>query len=140
MTYTYVQLTNAQKTTKVKKHYLAALYHSVFYDRDSTQIVGFSDAMNGAGVSTTEAQMLVKASMGLLRVHTDGSVSLSQTKTGSKVYGSNCTLWADHRIDGKTPVLSEVPRYNRNADPVDMNAVRDACMKYHRTWSLRKML
>ena len=140
MTYTYVQLTNAQKTTKVKKHYLAALYHSVFYDRTTTQIVSSSEASILAGVSTNEAQMLVKASMALLRVHTDGTVWLSQTKTGSKVYGSNCTLWADHRIDGKTPVLSEVPRYNRTADPVDMAAVRDACMKYHRTWSLRKML
>lgn len=133
-------LTNAQKTTKVKKHYLAALYHSVFYDRTSTRVNTTSGYRTLDGVAADEAQILIAGGMALLRVNSDGSVSLSETTKGSKVYGSNATLYADYRdSEGKSIVLSSVPRYNRKGDPVDMKAVRDACMAYHRTWSLRKM-
>lgn len=133
-------LTNAQKTTKVKKHYLAALYHSVFYDRDSTQIMSWAHNDGVKGVSNDEAQILIAGGCANLRVSDDGRCYLNETIKGSKVYGGNATLYGDYRgSDGKVPVLSTIPRYQRDAPPVDIRAVRDACMAYHRTWSLRKM-
>jgi len=127
-------LTPAQKTTKAKKFYIGALYHSVFYDRSSrqinTQLRNESD-----GVSPTEAQILIANKMALLRMNNDGTCSLSETLHGAKQHGRNHTLRHDY---DPTVVLGEYPR-GREAEPVDMKAVYDICSKYAYRFNLGKM-
>lgn len=121
-------LSDAQKKTQAKKHYLCALYHSVFGDRrGNTQIICWSSQIDGqAGVSVHEAQILVRHRMALIRVDTDTGIAyLTATTTGARKAGQNRSLY-DHR----SQLISCVPQYAREGVPIDMEAVADACSRY----------
>lgn len=127
-------LTPGQKTTKAKKFFIGALYHSVFYDRTSRQI---NTQMRNEtdGVSPTEAQILIANKMALLKMNADGTCSLSQTLHGAKKHGSNHTLRHDY---DPSIVLGEYPR-TRGHPPVDMVEVYDICCNYAYRFNLGKM-
>jgi len=116
--------TDAQKKTAAKKHYLGALFHSVFYDNEQRDrpIVGDT-------VMSSTANTLVRNKMAM--IHTfpmpDGSIKvcLGMMKSGCKVYGENANLWTI--VDGKTTSISSYPRYKH--ERVFINSVRDACYK-----------
>ena len=131
-------LTPAQKTTKAKKHYIGALYHSVFYDRTSKRIISHLGAINESndGVSPTEAQILIANKMALLRVGEDGTCWLSETLHGAKQHGKHSAL--NVKRSGNTETLSSYPR-NRGHDPIDLRAVFDACCAYAYRFNMGKM-
>lgn len=120
------KLTPAQRKTRARKHYLSALYHSVFYDRKS-RVIGHDEGQ----VRPHEANMLIRNKMAGINAF-DTGCTVSEYTHGSKVYGSNSVLHHDFArdSDGRAIVLSEVPRYQRNRAPVDMREVFNACNNY----------
>lgn len=109
---------------EARRHYLCALYHSVFTDRrTNTNIVCWSKkAIDGDdGVADYEAQILVRHRMALIRVGGNGVAYLTATLTGARKAGKNKSLY-DHRGQ----LLSCVPHASEGV-PIDMNAVKDAC-------------
>lgn len=132
-------LTPAQKTTKAKKHYIGALYHSVFYDRPSKRIISHLGAINDSndGVSPTEAQILIANKMALLRVAEDGTCWLSETLHGAKQHGKHSVLNVK-KSSATTVILSAYPR-NRGHDPIDLREVFNTCCAYAYRFNMGKM-
>lgn len=112
---------------EARRHYLCALYRSVFVDRrKNTNIICWSKHYSGEdGVADHEAQILVRHRMALIRVSTDGIAYLTATTTGARKSNQNRTL-VDSRGRG---VLSHVP-HGPDTPPVDMAAVADACIQH----------
>lgn len=111
--------------TEARRHYLSALYRSVFVDRrKNTNIICWSQQIAGEdGVSVHEAQILVRHRMALIRVSTASGIAyLTATTTGAKKSGQNRTL-SDRRYH------SEVPQ-GADTTPVDMKAVAEACIQH----------
>lgn len=116
----------ANPLTEARRHYLSALYRSVFVDRrKNTNIICWSQQVAGQdGVSVHEAQILVRHRMALIRVSTDSGIAyLTETTTGAKKSGQNRTL-----SDGRY-YFSEVPR-GADTTPVDLEAVANACTRH----------
>ena len=127
-------MTVANPIHEARRHYLCALYRSVFTDRrHDTQIICWSSQVAGqAGVSTTEAQILVRHRMALIRVATDtGQAYLTATTTGARKSGQNRVL-RDLRGRG---VLSTVPQ-GADTPPVDLSKVADACSQFAHRFSV----
>lgn len=122
---------------EARRHYLCALYRSVFVDRrTNTNIICWSQQIAGQdGVSVHEAQILVRHRMALIRVSTDSGIAyLTATTTGARKSGLQRTL-VDSRGRG---VLSQVPQ-GANKPPVDLEAVANACTQHAYKFSVNSL-
>jgi len=136
---TYLTRTEKQafNTTRAKKHMRAVHYHSAFYDAPNKMV--------GDGISSETANILLRNGDALLHTTSDGRTFISPTKTGSRNYGGNTCLRDGDRKDedGSHVVISSIPRYGRNAAPVNAHAhlmnVMDAMVKKGFRFSIGKL-
>lgn len=126
----------AYNTTRAKKHIRAVHYHAAFYDAPS-QYIG------NDGISLDSANILLRHGDAILHTTADGQAYLSATKTGSKNYGGNSCLRDGDDDTYPNAIISEVPRYTRDAPAVDTHAalmaVIDAMVKKGHRFSISKM-
>jgi len=127
----------AYNTTRAKKHIRAVHYHAAFYDAPS-QYIGEH------GISPTTANILLRHGDAILNLNRSGDAYLSPTKTGSRNYDGNSCLRDGDDTTFPKAIISEVPRYDRTAGPVDTHAALvatiNAMVKKGHRFSLRKML
>lgn len=129
-------MTETNPIHEARRHYLCALYRSVFHDRrKNTEIICWSQQVAGqAGVSTTEAQILVRHRMALIRVATDtGQAYLTATTTGARKSIQNRVLTSVTGVE-----LSVVPK-GRDVTPVDMSQVSDACSRFTHKFAVKDL-
>ena len=126
----------AYNTTRAKKHIRAVHYHAAFYDAPS-QYIG------NHGISPATANILLRHGDAILHINRSGDAYLSPTKTGSKNYDGNSCLRDGDGFTYPKPIISKVPRYNRDAPAVCTHtalvAVIDAMVKKGHRFSLSKM-
>jgi hypothetical protein len=108
--------TQARNTTAAKKHLRAVHYHAAFYDAPS-HYIGDHNPMH---IPVQTANLLLRHGDARLNINAEGDAFLSPTKTGSKNYDGNAVL-RNWTADGYA-LVSEVPRYDRTAGPVDTHA------------------
>ncbi len=115
--------TPAQKKNAARKHHLAGLYHNAFLTT--------SNPVLGVDIDAHDANKLVRN--GWAMIHVFGTkVVLGQTKTGSKNYDSNCTLW------NNGVALSKINRYSKDpTSKVDMSALRNNAMAFSNSYLTR---
>ena len=128
----------AYNTTRAKKHIRAVHYHAAFYDA-TTSFIGRDEGY----ISQQTANILLRHGDAILNITSSGECYLSPTKTGSKNYGANSCLRDGDETTWPKTIISEVPRYNRTAGPVDTHAalmaVIDAMVKKGHRFSISKM-